>query len=129
MTRRSLVQLGYRVAPQDLTYVIGVTFAHLQPYCQMSNPNNLPMTTSSTDSSKKTEEHKVGGEDLLKKVKEIVREGNARRITIKNDAGKVLLEIPLSLGVIGVVLAPVWIAIGTIAALAGRYTIVVEKRV
>lgn len=87
------------------------------------------MTTSSTDSSKKTEEHKVAGEDLLKKVKEIIREGNARRITIKNDAGKVLLEIPLSLGVIGVVLAPVWIAIGTIAALAGRYTIVVEKRV
>lgn len=94
----------------------------------MSNPNNLPMTTSSTDSTKKTEEHKVAGDDLLKKVKEIIREGNARRITIKNDAGKVLLEIPLSLGVIGVVLAPVWIAIGTIAALAGHYTIVVEKR-
>lgn len=95
----------------------------------MSNPNNLPMTTSSTDSSKKTEEHKVAGEDLLKKVKEIIREGNARKITIKNDAGKILLEIPLTLGVVGVVLAPVWIAIGTIAALAGRYTIVVEKRV
>ena len=95
----------------------------------MPNPNNLPMTTPNTDSSKKTEEHKVSGDDLLKKVKEIVREGNARRITIKSEAGKTLLEIPLSLGVVGVVLAPVWIAIGTIAALAGRYTIVVEKRV
>ena len=96
----------------------------------MPNPNNLPMTTSSTDSSKSsTEEHKVSGNDLLKKVKEIVREGNARKITIKSDAGKTLLEIPLTLGVVGVVLAPVWIAIGTIAALAGRYTIVVEKRV
>jgi len=94
----------------------------------MSNPNNLPMTTSSTDSAK-TEEHKVSGSDLLKKVKEIVKEGNARKITIKSEAGKVLLEIPLTLGVVGVVLAPVWIAIGTIAALAGRYTIVVEKRV
>ena len=94
----------------------------------MSNPNNLPMTTSSTDSSKKTEEHKVSGSDLLDKVKQIVREGNARKITIKSEAGKVLLEIPLTLGVVGVVLAPVWIAIGTIAALAGRYTIVVEKR-
>jgi hypothetical protein len=86
------------------------------------------MTTSSTDSSK-TEEHKVSGDDLLKKVKQIIKDGNARKITIKSEAGKVLLEIPLSLGVIGVVLAPVWIAIGTIAALAGRYTIVVEKRV
>jgi len=93
----------------------------------MSNPNNLPMTTSSTDSSK-TEEHKVSGSDLLDKVKQIVRDGNARKITIKSEAGKTLLEIPLTLGVVGVVLAPVWIAIGTIAALAGRYTIVVEKR-
>ena len=93
----------------------------------MPNPNNLPMTTSSTDSSK-TEEHKVSGDDLLNKVKQIVKEGNARKITIKSEAGKVLLEIPLTLGVVGVVLAPVWIAIGTIAALAGRYTIVVEKR-
>ena len=94
----------------------------------MPNPNNLPMTTSSTDSSK-TEEHKVSGDDLLKKVKQIIRDGNARKITIKSEAGKVLLEVPLTLGVVGVVLAPVWIAIGTIAALAGRYTIVVEKRV
>jgi len=93
----------------------------------MSNPNNLPMTTSGTDSSK-TEEHKVSGDDLLKKVKQIVKDGNARKITIKSEAGKVLLEVPLTLGVVGVVLAPVWIAIGTIAALAGRYTIVVEKR-
>lgn len=95
---------------------------------RMSNPNNLPMTTSSTDSSKKTEEHKVSGGELLDKVKQIIRDGNARKITIKSEAGKVLLEIPLTLGVVGVVLAPVWIAIGTIAALAGRYTIVVEKR-
>ena len=95
----------------------------------MPNPTNLPMTTSSTDSSKKTEEHKVSGGELLDKVKQIVREGNARKITIKSEAGKVLLEIPLTLGVVGVVLAPVWIAIGTIAALAGRYTVVVEKRV
>jgi hypothetical protein len=61
-------------------------------------------------------------------VKEIIHEGNARKISIRNEAGKVLMEIPLTFGVVGVVLAPVWIAIGTIAALAGRYTIVVEKR-
>lgn len=83
------------------------------------------MTTSSTG---KTEEHSVSGDKLLDKVKQIVKEGNARRITIKSDTGKVLMEIPLTIGVVGVVLAPVWIAIGTIAALAGKYTIVVEKR-
>lgn len=94
----------------------------------MSNPNNLPMTTSSTDSSKKTEEHKVSGDQLLKRVKEIVHEGNARKITIKSEAGKELLSIPLTLGVVGVALAPVFVAVGTIAALAGKYTIVVEKR-
>ena len=86
------------------------------------------MTNPNPGANKGTEEHKVSGDQLLDKVKEIIREGNARKITIKSDAGKTLLEIPLSLGVIGVVLAPVWIAIGTIAALAGRYTIVVEKK-
>ncbi len=86
------------------------------------------MTTSGPESSQKTEEHKVSGDQLLEKVKQIIREGNARRITIRNDAGKVLMEIPLTFGVVGVIFAPVWIAIGTIAALAGRYTIVVEKR-
>lgn len=91
----------------------------------MSKPNYTPMTTSNTGA---TEEHSVSGDKLLDKVKQIVRDGNARRITIKSEAGKVLMEIPLTLGVVGVVLAPVWIAIGTIAALAGRYTIVVEKR-
>lgn len=86
------------------------------------------MTTTGPETSK-TEEHKVSGDQLLEKVKQIVREGNARRITIRNDAGKTLMEIPLTFGIVGVILAPVWIAIGTIAALAGRYTIVVEKRV
>ncbi len=83
------------------------------------------MTTSNTGT---TEEHTVHSKDLLDRVKHIVREGNARRITIRNEAGKSLLEIPLTIGVVGVVLIPVWVAIGTIAALAGRYTIVVEKR-
>jgi hypothetical protein len=83
------------------------------------------MTTSNTGT---TEEHTVNSNDLLERVKQIVREGNARKITIRNEAGKTLLEIPLTIGVVGVVLIPVWVAIGTIAALAGRYTIVVEKR-
>ena len=83
------------------------------------------MTTSNTGT---TEEHTVSSEGLLDKVKQIVREGNARKITIKNEAGKSLMEIPLTIGVASVVFIPIWVAIGTIAALAGRYTIVVEKR-
>ena len=81
-----------------------------------------------TTNSGTTEEHTVSSDKLLDKVKQIVREGNARKITLKNESGKVLMEIPLTLGIASVVLIPVWVAIGTIAALAGRYTIVVEKR-
>ena len=90
----------------------------------MSNPNNLPMTNPNPN----TEEHKVSGDDLLQKVKQIVKEGNARRITIKNETGHVLMEFPLTIGVASVVLIPIWVAIGAIAALAGHYTIAVEKR-
>jgi len=73
------------------------------------------------------EEYKVSGEKLVAKIKELVHEGNIRRITIKNDEGKTLIEIPLTLGVVGAVLLPVWAAIGTIAALVADLTIIVEK--
>lgn len=73
------------------------------------------------------EEFRVQGEAVLSKVKELIREGNVRRITIKNDEGHTLIEIPLTLGVVGAVLLPVWAAIGAIAALAANLTIVVEK--
>lgn len=75
----------------------------------------------------RTEEHRVSGDDLVAKIKELVREGNVRRIIIKNEEGKTLMEIPLTIGVIGAVLMPVWAAIGAIAALVADFTIVVEK--
>src|SRR5687768_18229814 len=75
-----------------------------------------------------TEEHKVSGKNLLDRVKQLVHEGNVRRITIKNPEGKVLLDIPLTAGVVGAVLLPFWAAIGAIAALASDYTLVVERR-
>jgi hypothetical protein len=75
-----------------------------------------------------TEEHKVPGEKLVERVKELIREGNARRVIVKNDEGHTLLEIPLTVGVFGAVLIPVWVALGAIAALATSYTIVVEKK-
>jgi hypothetical protein len=74
-----------------------------------------------------TEEHKIPGEKLLTRIKELVREGNIRRIIIKHDDGHVLIEIPLTFGVMGVALLPVWVAIGAMAAIAANYTIVVEK--
>ena len=76
----------------------------------------------------KKEEFKVSGEDVIKKLKELVKEGNIRRIIIKNEEGKVLVEFPLTIGVVGIALLPVWAAIGAIAALVVKCTIVVEKR-
>ena len=74
-----------------------------------------------------TEEHKVSGRNLVDRVKQIIHEGNVRRITIRNPEGKSLLDIPLTAGVVGAVLLPFWAAVGAIAALATDYTIVVEK--
>ncbi len=75
-----------------------------------------------------TEEFRVSGEELLAKVKELIREGNIRRITLKNEAGETVIEIPLTFGVIGAVIAPALAAVGAIAALVAKWTIVVEKR-
>lgn len=75
----------------------------------------------------RTEEFQVTGEAVVAKIREIVHAGNVRRITIKNEAGQTLIEIPLTLGVVGALLLPVWAAIGAIAALAANLTIVVEK--
>lgn len=75
----------------------------------------------------RTEEFSVNGEQLLAKVKELLRQGNIRRVIIKDKAGKVLMEFPLTLGVIGVALAPTLAAVGAVAALVSEATIVVEK--
>ena len=74
-----------------------------------------------------TEEHKVKGEGLISKIKELIHEGNITRIIIKNDEGRTLIEIPLSIGVVGIALAPVFAAVGAIGALAADLTILVEK--
>ncbi len=70
---------------------------------------------------------KVAGDELLKKIKEIIHEGNVNRIIIKNEEGKTYLEIPITIGVIGAVLAPVFAAVGALAALAARFTIEVVR--
>jgi len=76
---------------------------------------------------RRTEEFRVTGEEVIAKVKELVREGNVRHIVIKNEEGRTLIEVPLTVGAVGAILLPVWAAIGTIAALVGRCTIVVER--
>jgi hypothetical protein len=75
----------------------------------------------------KQEEFQVTGDALVAKIKELLHEGNIRRLALKNEEGKTLIEIPLTVGVVGVLLLPVWAAIGAIAALAANLTIVVEK--
>jgi len=69
----------------------------------------------------------VEGDNLLTKIKEIIHEGNVRRIIIKNEEGKQLIEVPLTVGVVGAVLLPVWAAIGVIAAIVTSASIEVER--
>ena len=74
------------------------------------------------------ESFKVSGDEILSKVKQIIKEGNARRIIIKNEKDETIIEFPVTIGIVGVVLAPVFAAVGAIAALATDCTIIVEKR-
>jgi hypothetical protein len=77
--------------------------------------------------TKREETFRVSGEELIKKVKDLVKEGNVRHITIKDKSGKTMVDIPLTVGVVGAILAPVLAAIGAIAALVSECTITVER--
>ena len=74
-----------------------------------------------------TEEIKVSSGKLKSRLKELVREGNVRRIVIRNPDGRTLINLPLTAGVAGAVLLPFWAAVGSLVALATEYTIVVER--
>ncbi|HOD32151.1 MAG: hypothetical protein BWY56_02455 [Acidobacteria bacterium ADurb.Bin340] len=75
----------------------------------------------------RTEEFKLDGGQVLDKVKALIREGNIRRIVLKNDEGHTLMEVPLTVGLIGAALLPVLAAVGALAAVATRMTLVVER--
>jgi len=80
-----------------------------------------------TDSGEsKEKEFKVSGSDLLDKVKELFHQGNIRHIIIKNEAGKTLIELPLTMGILGVALIPAYAAVAAIAALAVKCSIEVK---
>ena len=75
----------------------------------------------------RTEEFKVEGDAIVSTIKELIREGNIRRVIIKNDDGRPLIDLPLTWGVVGALVAPQLAALGAIAALITHGTIVVEK--
>ncbi len=81
-----------------------------------------------TEEKTTREEFKVAGHEILAKVKELIKEGNARRIIIKDEKGGTLIELPLTLGAVGALIAPVLAAVGALAALVANCTIVVEKK-
>ena len=83
-------------------------------------------TKKSTKKETRQQTFKVSGETLLKKVKELIAQGNVRHITIKSKDEKTIMEFPLTVGVVGVVILPVLAAIGALAALIGECTIAVE---
>lgn len=83
------------------------------------------MATKKTNTKKET--FTINGEELLKKVKELIKEGNVRKITIKDKKGKELMSFPLTFGVVGTVIAPVLAGVGALAALIGECTISVER--
>lgn len=85
------------------------------------------MAEEKKEETKRTEEFKLSGGELVDKIKELIHQGNIRRIIVKNEEGKTLIEIPLTLGLVGIALMPVFAAVGAIAALVTRCTLIVEK--
>ena len=79
------------------------------------------------DEKTRTEVFSISGEDLVSTIKNLVHEGNIRRIAIENKDGRVLLEVPLTLGVVGVLLLPTLAALGALAAIVTECKIVVER--
>ncbi|NES24024.1 MAG: DUF4342 domain-containing protein [Symploca sp. SIO3E6] len=112
--------MNEQVDPKDST--VGQTQAESTPI----EPEVEPVTRVSV------EEFKISGDNLIAKVKELIDQGNLRRIIIKNKEGQILLEIPLTVGVVGglfgVNFFPVIAALGAIGALVVQLTIVVEKK-
>jgi hypothetical protein len=85
------------------------------------------MSDEKKNEKTRSEEFKISGSEILNKIKDLIHEGNIRRIILKDENGKTFLEIPLTVGLVGAALAPILAAIGAAAALVTKMTIVVEK--
>lgn len=91
-------------------------------------PLNYSLSLKKNDNMSTSNEFRVKGEELLKKIKQLIHEGNVSRIIIKDDKGRTYLEIPVTIGVVGAIFAPVLAAVGALAALAANFTIVVVRK-
>jgi uncharacterized membrane protein YvbJ len=98
--------------------------------CGMTLPDDSNFCSKCGISIKdtKTEEFKVSSDDLVKTVKKLIHEGNVRSIIIKDEKGKILLDIPVTIGVVGAIIAPWLAALGVIGAMATKCTIVVQRK-
>jgi hypothetical protein len=94
----------------------------------VENANYCPACGAAVEKNTTTQEFTVSADEVTKKVRELLHEGNVSRIIVKDESGKPLLEIPVTAGVVGVLLAPWLAAVGVIAALATRCTIVVVRK-
>jgi len=74
------------------------------------------------------EEFKLNGEEVLSKIKELVKEGNITRILLKNEEGELIMEIPMTFAVVGALIAPIFAAVGAAAALLTKCSIIVERK-
>lgn len=86
-----------------------------------------PEVTESAAAGTTTEQYRFTGEDVIEKIKQIVHEGNVRRVLIKNADGRVIVEFTLTVGVVGAALAPMWAAVGAVVALVADCTIEIER--
>jgi len=98
--------------------------------CRAELPKNANYCSSCGASVKelRKEEFDISSDDLVKTVKKLIHEGNVRRIIIKDEKGKLLFEIPVTIGVIGTIIAPWLAALGVIGAIVTNCTIVVERK-
>ena len=90
----------------------------------MTDTENDPQTDEAPEGREK---YKVAGDKVVATIKELIREGNVRHVVIKNDEGRTLIEFPVSIGVAGAVLLPVWAAVGAVAAIVTKCTIEIER--
>ncbi|MDH5811011.1 MAG: DUF4342 domain-containing protein [Candidatus Methanomethyliaceae archaeon] len=108
--------------------------ARVMPYCQncgtpvAQDAKYCPACGTKLE-RRITEEFSIAANELIKRVEELIHEGNVTRIIVKDEGGKTLLEIPATVGIVGAILAPWLAALGVIAALVTRCRIVVERRV
>ena len=93
-------------------------------HIEMTETPNDPQVD---DSEEGREKYRVAGDRVISTIKELIHEGNVRHVVIKNDEGRILIEFPVSIGVAGAVLLPVWAAVGAVAAIVSQCTIEIER--